>query len=170
MPSPDTEARVAAQLGRMRDGKLEAGDLDVAVVFGAGLWSTWQLAGLNSSEGVPMVARVKTGDRLVLGHGRAIRFAALAPFMASAVARELGARFSGGEIGPATAAERQVFYYGISWEIAGQPITVARKDGEVLIVLHDDKGRLFYFDVLGPWRRLMAGEPSEIEKYQAPVP
>jgi len=170
VPAPDIEALVAAQLRRMRDGKLEAGDFKTAVVFGPGLWSSWQLAGLNSSEGIPMMARVKTRGGVVLAHGRAIRFAALAPFMASAVVRDLGARFAGGDIGPANATERQLYYAGISWEITGRPITVARKDGEVLVVVHGDDKDIFHVELLGPWQRLLSGQPSEIEKYQPTKP
>ncbi len=170
VPSPDIEALVAAQLGRMRDGKLEAGDFKTAVVFGPGLWSTWQLGGLNSSEGIPMVARVKTRDRMVLAHGRAIRFAALGPFLASAPVRELGARFADGDIGPANATERQLYYAGISWEITGRPITVARKGGEVLVVVHGDGRDIFHVELLGPWQRLLSGQATEIESFQPPGP
>ena len=170
VPSPETEARVATLLVRMRDAKLEAGDLGTAVVFGPGLWSAWQLAGLNSSEGIPSIGRVRMGDRVVMAHGRAVRFDALAPFMASKPVQATATFFADGEIGPASAGERQLYYMGIAWEIAGKPLTVARKGNEVLVVVLDDEDKLFQLELLGPWYRLATGAESEIEKYQPANP
>ncbi|MBL8625736.1 MAG: hypothetical protein JNK64_30770 [Myxococcales bacterium] len=166
VPAPETEARVAAMLGRLRDGALAPGDLGTVVAFGAGLWSTWQLGGMGSDAGIPVMARVAVGDHAVIAHGRAVRGAALAPFMASAAMRGTARYFADGEVGPASAAERQLYYAGIAWEIAGEPLTVVRKPGETLVVVLDEQGQLFQLDTLGPWYRLVTGETSEITQYQ----
>ena len=168
--APETEARVAAMLGRMRDGALEAGDLRTAVAFGPGLWSTWQLAGLGSSEGIPVVGRVRVRDRVVMAHGRAVRFDALAPFMASNAVRAMARHFADGEIAPATPEERQLYYMGIAWPIAGEPVTVVRKEDETLVVVLDEDGALFQLEILSPWYQLATGGESAIETYQPANP
>jgi|JI10StandDraft_1071094.scaffolds.fasta_scaffold08458_3 hypothetical protein len=166
VPAPETEARVAAMLGRLRDGALAPGDLGGVVVFGAGLWSTWQLAGVASDAGIPIMARVAVGGHRVIAHGRAVRAEALAPFMANAAVRGTARYFADGEVGPATAAERQLYYAGIAWEIAGEPLTVVRKPDETLVVVLDEQGQLAQLDTLGPWYRLLSGGTSEITQYR----
>jgi hypothetical protein len=166
VPAPEVEARVKELLVRMRDGKLAAADLDTTVMFGPGLWSSWQLAGLDSHEGIPAMALARIGERQIVAHGRVIRFEGLAPFMASKPVTATATFFADGEIGPATALERQIYYMGISWEIKGEPLTVARKDGEVLVVSLSDNGTILQLELLGPWYRLATGVESEIDKYQ----
>lgn len=166
VPAPETEARVAAILGRLRDGALAPGDLGTVVTFGAGLWSTWQLAGMGSDAGIPIMSRVAVGGHAVIAHGRAVRAAALAPFMASSAVRGTARYFADGEVGPASAAERQLYYAGIAWEIAGEPLTVVRKPDETLVVVLDEQGQLFQLDTLGPWYRLVTGATSEITQYR----
>lgn len=166
VPAPETEARVGAMLIRLRDGTVAPGDLGTVVAFGAGLWSTWQLGGMASDAGIPVMARVAVGDHRVIAHGRAVRAEALAPFMASAAVRGTARYFADGEVGPATAAERQLYYAGIAWEIAGEPLTVVRKPDETLVVVLDEQGQLFQLDTLGPWYRLLSSGTSEITQYQ----
>lgn len=168
--APETEARVAAILVRMRDGALDTDDLRTAVVFGPGLWSTWQLAGLGSSEGIPMMGRVRLRDRVVVAHGRAVRFDALAPFMASNTVKATARYFASGEVAPATPAERQLYYMGIAWQIAGKPVTVVRKEDETLVVILDKDGGLFHLEILSPWYQLATGGQSAIEAYQPAIP
>ncbi len=170
VPAPETEARVAELLVRMRAGALDASDLDKAVVFGPGLWSTWKLAGLNSDEGIPYMARVPIGDRSVVAHGRAVRFDALPPFMKSDVVTSMAHHFANGEVAPATEAERRLYFTGIAWRIAGEPITVVRKQDETLVVILDGEGRLFILEILSPWYQLLTGGESAVEKYQPAAP
>lgn len=170
MPAPETETRVAEMLERMRARALGAGDLDKAVLFGPGLWSTWQLAGLNSNEGIPVMGRVRIGDRSVIAHGRAVRFDALPPFMKSDVVTSTAHHFANGEVAPATAAERRLYFTGISWQIAGEPVTVVRKQDETLVVILDDEGRLLHLEILSPWYLLVTGGKSAIEAYQPANP
>lgn len=166
VPAPETEARVGAILIRLRDGVIAPGDLGTVVAFGAGLWSTWQLAGMASDAGIPVIGRVAVGGHRVIAHGRAVRAEALAPFMANAAVRGTARYFADGEVGPATAAERQLYYAGIAWEIAGEPLTVVRKPDETLVVVLDEQGQLYQLDTLGPWYRLLSGGTSEITQYQ----
>jgi hypothetical protein len=59
---------------------------------------------------------------------------------------------------------------GISYEIKGEPLTVARAGGDVLVVTLAEDGTLFQLDLLGPWYRLATGAKSEIETYQPKNP
>lgn len=166
VPAPAVEAQVRAMLHRLGDGAPAPSDLGAVLMLGPGLWSSWQLAGLNSAAGIPVMGRVPVGDRVVVAHGRAVRGAAVAPFVASDVVRATARYFADGEVGPASGDERGLYHAGIAWDIAGEPVTVVRKADETLVVILDDEGRLFELETLGPWHRLMTGTDSEIERYQ----
>jgi hypothetical protein len=135
VPDAEDEARAAAWLKGLQDGN--ATPVEV-ILIGPGLWSLLGKDPKLAALGIPVTARVTINGKQMMLDGRAIRNDEVASAYAHPFFVEMGRIFGGGAIAAATEKERALYYEEIAWEIAGQPMTVARSGDEHLLLHFSD--------------------------------
>jgi len=150
--APEVEARVKAWLAGVAGGHAEAPGV---LSIGPGLWEILSQDAALAELGIPMSSLVTVGGEQRVLAGRAIRAEQVPVALATRALTATAEYFAEAELGPATEYERRLYYTGIAWEIAGQPITVARREGARLVVIVDDGTVML--EELGIWERMFGG-------------
>src|SRR5262249_5929187 len=141
IPSPELEAKIAAVIRAVGEGK--AAERVRIIAVGPALWKVFSQEPKLRDLGVPMIGVIPVGKQSFTTEGRGIRFEGVAPFLEHELVRRTFARFADGTVAPANDAGRHAFYTLIPYEIDGQPLTVMHRDDDVMLVqvLADKDGK-----------------------------
>jgi len=145
------EAEAKAWLAGLRTGETKPPG---ALTIGAGLWSLMGSDEKLAALGIPATFRVAIGDKVYMPPGRAIPEKDGAAALATEAFHTLAEYFAEAEVGPATEDERRLLYVVIPFEIAGKPVTIARRGGDRLVVLIEEGS--VWLDLLDPYRQLLS--------------
>jgi hypothetical protein len=148
------EKAVSEALAAVGDGQADVGRFGEPLVVGPALWKI--LVGLDAG-----LANAGTFSLALIPHpGRDPEKLEMRTFLEAAEVgvltrspafRKIGRAFATANIRPADDGERQLFYAFVPFELAGQPVTIAERGRDRLLVYLDEHHRPTWIDVLSAY-------------------
>jgi hypothetical protein len=121
------------------------------VILGPALWARLQGSDVELlAPGKPMVLACPSVDTIRHYSARSFHDQELAALVRMPWFVNLGKRFASGDIRAATRLERYWYYVQIPFEIAGEPLTVASKEDEVLLLDCFEK-QVMWMEMISDW-------------------
>ena len=148
-----TEAKNA--LAAVGAGQAQPADLATPLTIGPALWALLVKldpalgeAGTKTASALPH----KTGQQQTLEVRSFTHEPERAALLRSPGFRKIGRAFAQANLRPATAAEREMFYLMVPFDISSRGVTIAERDADRLVVFLDEKQHLAWLDVLSAYK------------------